>query len=281
MRKVDVSLTTIKRLYFNEGKSQDEIAKELGVSQWVVCKRLRDAGLKARDRSAAGSHRLYDRNELALDELTPKTAWVIGWFVSDGFIETGRDAIGMRVSISDLDILEKLKKFFNYTGPIYFYETKLKKTGKLYKGARLKISSLALVEALGKYGIHRNKTTREVFPKPILETDNEEIIKNFIKGVFEGDGSVLFDEVSNSLLFQVVGTKELLLSIQRQLMRFLGVGKTKLTRNISTTNHYALRYRGRYNAMQILDWIYKDSSFHLDRKYNKYLAIKSFLECST
>lgn len=135
----------------------------------------------------------------------------------------------------------------------------------------MEITSKPLVEIWQRFGIYPRKSMRELYPQLLLDAD-EEITRQFIKGVFDGDGSLMLDP---SPCFQIVGTEELTAGIQRQLIRFVpGLRETKLTNNIKGANHYALRYRGSLQVPRIMDWIYFDSHWHLDRKYGLYLRLK-------
>jgi len=274
--KYSISKKLIEREYFNNNKSQEEIAKSLGISQWVISNRMREYGLKPRERTWKIGMRKYSVDDYFFEEINHENAWVLGWLASDGFVNEDGNSLsfGIKVSKKDSDIIKKIKELLQYNGKTYNVKCKLKKTGKEYEQLHLKITSKKIVSRLREFGIVKNKTNKLDFPKLISETNDEEIIKNFIQGVFEGDGSVLFDEKTSSPCFQIVGTKELLSGIQLQLMKHLNLKKTKLTRNVKNSNHFALRYRGRFQAMKIFDWLYSNPKYFLDRKYNRYLDIK-------
>lgn len=98
----------------------------------------------------------------------------------------------------------------------------------------------------------------------------EELARQFIKGVFEGDGSLLLYPKSNRYRFQIVGTIELLTEIQNRLVAYIGLSKTKIHCQNSESNHYLMQYSGCFQVPKIAEWIYKDSKWHLDRKYKVY-----------
>ena len=195
---------------------------------------------------------------------------------SDGYINKCGNAFrfGITVSKKDQDIIDKLKKLLKYEGKAYAIKTKLEKTGKEYDEIILKVTSNKIVQRLSEFGLGTNKTKRLSFPTIVSNSENEEIIKAFIQGFFEGDGSILFDEKQKSPCFQIVGTKEMLKEIQHKLINYLCIGKTKLTKYKRSDNHFALRYRGKFQAIKIMDWLYSNPENYLDRKYNKYLEIK-------
>jgi hypothetical protein len=266
----------ILQSYFEEHRSQSDVADMLGITQWKVQDRIRRCGRVARPRWW-NNQRRYSLNETVADELTPQLAWILGWMVSDGYVR--EHVFGWRLAERDIDVLEQFRTFFGYSGPIYRYRCFLARTQRTYPMVHLKIHSPRLVGAWGHFGVVPNKTTRERYPERLLSAD-EETTRCFIRGVFEGDGSILLDG-KTSLLFQIVGCRELLIEIQRQLVRYVGVDVTKLTHNIKGQNHYALRYRGRYQALRIFDWLYLDSKWHLKRKHDRYLEIRELLGRST
>lgn len=263
--KKDISIALIEQKY-SEGKSQSVIGHEMGVSQWVISSRMREHGLTILPKTRKLGQRKYSLNENALDLLDTKTAWILGWLLADGFV--ARDnCFGIKVAIKDLDILEKIKHFFEYTGPILDANTYLKKTGKTYKIKLLKINSIEIKNKLLEYGIAPNKTSNE---KYLRLPKDEEIDRHFIKGVFEGDGSLLYYKKSNRSRFQIVGTKELLNEIQKKLILYVGIKKTKMYCQSEKSNHYMMQYSGNKQVRRIASWIYKNSEWHLDRKYKAY-----------
>lgn len=276
--KYNIPIDLIKQKYFVENKSQEAIANELNISQWVISQRMRTNNIPRKSKTRNLTHQKYVLDHNALDKLNEKSSWILGWLISDGFVNRGKYVFGIKVAEKDKDIVEKLKNFFCYNGPIYKIISSHNKSDKKFRQVELLLTSKRLVSRLGNFGIKPNKSLTVKFPNLISRSRDENIIRSFIKGVFEGDGSILLENKS-SLLFQIVGTKELLTKIQSYLIKYVGVSKTRLTQNVKNRNHFALRYRGRYQAMKIFDWIYKNTDFYLDRKYNRYLNIKKHL-CS-
>jgi len=257
----------IKQKYYKEGKSQQRIANELGISQWMVSDRMRKAGLKTKPKHRNLTRQKYTVNETALYKITTHTAWVLGWLVADGFVNKSDNSFGIKVARKDVDVLEKIREFFSYDGPILDCRHRNKDTGKSYKQKLLKMSSASLRNRLIELGITPNKTSHEVY----LDSISGEILdRQFIKGVFEGDGSLLYYPHTKRFKFQVVGTLELLSEIQDKLVQYLGLRKTKIHCQNRESNHHLMQYSGKHQVPKIAQWIYQDSIWHLDRKYNTY-----------
>jgi hypothetical protein len=237
---------------------------------------MKEKGWKSLDKTRKFNPRKYKIDHSAFSRLNNKTAWLLGWISSDGYIRSS-GVVGLNVSLKDKDIVEKLRSYLCYTGPLHVRRTFLKKTHKTYGLVRLEATSPEIAKRLGSFGIIPNKSLTQEFTPKILKDGREMIIRNYIRGLFEGDGSLL-RERGQSLLFQVVGTYDVCSGIQRCLIRYLGLSKTKLTNNIKGKNHYAVRYRGRLQVLRIMDWIYKGAYNNvLERKYTKYLLIKKGL----
>lgn len=273
MHKYKLPISEIGSLYYGKGLSQQAIADRFGVSQWVICHRMKEEGWKALDKTRRFNPRKYKIDHNAFSRLDNKTAWLLGWVSSDGYVKRS-GVVGLKVSFKDKDIAEKLRNYLCYTGPLHIRRQFLQKTNKAYKQISLEAFSRNIVERLASFGIVPNKSLTLKFPAIIIKSGKEEIIRNYIRGLFEGDGSLLVERRS-SLLFQIVGTYEICVGVQRCLIKYLGVSKTKLTNNITGKNHFAVRYRGRLQVLKIMDWLYKKAYNNvLERKYRKHLLIK-------
>lgn len=276
MKRIHIDRTMLKRMYVYKRLSQNEIGKRFNCSQWVISSRLRHFGIKTRPRTWNLSRRIYIYNKQFLSNISGDISWVLGLLVSDGFVSKSNFSgyFGLSLSEKDKDAIFKVRKILEYTGPVLKGKTFLKHKDieKVFRFRLLHIHDINMVKKLAAIGIKKNKTLNEKFLKCIAETENEEKISSFIRGIYDGDGSLLYDKKRNSMCFQIVGTLELLCEIQKYLISYCHVNKTVLTRNISGKNHYALRYRGNIQTVRILEWIYKYSnpSNRMDRKFNKF-----------
>lgn len=278
MQRYNIPEQFIMEEYFNKLKSQQEIASALGVSQWVISQRMLQYHIKSRERTWKIHLKKYSVNESFFNHINENVAWVLGWLATDGYV-TKDGSFGLKVNKRDADVILKIKQLLEYSGPTYNYKTILKKTNKKYNLVQLKINSKKMANKLISFGIIPNKSLTLRFPNVIKKVNQEIITKSFIRGAFEGDGSILFTKKPKSLLFQIVGTKEFLTEIQKYLIKYLRLNRTVLTKNKQCCNHFALRYRGNIQALRIFDWLYLDlEQYYLERKHNKYLNIKRCLK---
>lgn len=214
----------------------------------------------------------------------PDKAYWLGWMFSDGnnFISKSKQKQWKRISISlHQDDYKHLYKFCRF---LKHPETQVKlfsrfKNNKEYKTSTIEISNNHLSNALSNIGCVPNKTLIAKYPKI-----NNIFNKDFIKGYFEGDGSLCLCKPKNKKEywnFNIVGTKEVCEEINN-------VFKTQLNINISVIqtkhaikhniNTFILTTNNIIYIKKIMDFIYSSSKSNnvLDRKYIKYLEFLNF-----
>ena len=133
---------------------------------------------------------------------------------------------------------------------------------------RLIISSKQLCLDLAKHGCIPNKSHHTYFPDI-----PKSLFNHFIRGVFDGDGSV-YKVNSNGPGFSIMGNKDLIVRIQEVLVAECELNKTKLSvSHRCKENIVQFSYGGRKNCIKFRDWLYKDATVYLHRKYNRFYAL--------
>lgn len=264
----DMSTSQFLRLrYIEEQKSTVQIAKELGCNHVSVAQWLRKCEIKIRTNSEShrgrlnhqygkSSARKYDIDEHFYDNLNANSCWVIGFLSADGCIENKYRYSFVQKEIQPLITIARLLK----------YSGKVRPHNGLY---RLRISNAVHIAALKRIGITPRKSLT-------LEMPNipEQYLWDFIRGYFDGDGSVYFtfSEANGKKYKQwrisFVGSDSFIRSINRIVSSKFCFKPVKVSKwkNISM-----VKYSGRM-ALTILDAIYQGSkpSNRLDRKYKIY-----------
>ena len=113
---------------------------------------------------------------------TRSKAYIYGWLLSDGSMNDKSTSKQIRLKITDIDILNKIKSELNYGQNLYETNCKLsKKETKL-----LVISSSIMFNDLVNHGC----TPRKSFTKKFPTSFPDSLIPDFIRGYFEGNGSI-------------------------------------------------------------------------------------------
>lgn len=219
---------------------------------------------------------LFIKNHNYFDIINTETkAYLLGFFIADGCIENNR--IRIQNSIDDLEIIELFRKELTPDTTICYTN---KQAGAKFRKQQCTtgLASEHIVKTFKeKYGIIQNKTHNSEF-KFDFNTIPLEFHRDFIRGYFDGDGSVSFHKnnfntiffnfsfVFNSLNFtnQIANIFEELFQIRPVVYKQKG----------KTSTWFALRFdykrRRAFKIKEIYDYLYNDSTIYLNRKKIKF-----------
>jgi intein-encoded DNA endonuclease-like protein len=100
-----------------------------------------------------------------------------------------------------------------------------------------------------------------------------ELVRHYIRGYFDGDGSVYFDKrvfpKLSSLGASVVSGSDHMLEFIKNQVEALGI-KVGITPHSKTTKRIRLNST---SAKIFMDWIYKDAAIYLERKKERLTLI--------
>ena len=218
--------------------------------------------------------RKYKLNEHFFRErLTEKSAYWLGYLMADGSILMDRRGSKYKrnkiVLVSkDKEQIEKFREDIQSNYPIKYEAPKLicfpNKPTYLSNGAwRINIYSSTMTKDLIKHGITPRKSLTATFPK-LPDKD----IRHFIRGYFDGDGSIW--EGTKGWMIGFYGTKPLLLSIRKWLKQKLFISNGCLAKHATI---YRLYYGGNILTKRILDFLYSGATVWMNRKHKRYEMI--------
>ena len=129
-------------------------------------------------------------------------------------------------------------------------------------------------DQLTALGCHPKKSLTLKFPTCVPE----HLLKHFIRGYFDGDGYICISTAQKKYIAYSSGCLSTTDFCNDLKLLLIGIGiKSGIyTRSQSKNGNgitAALTVGGRRNCKTFLDWIYTDSTVHLDRKYKKYLDV--------
>jgi len=196
-------------------------------------------------------------NENYFKRWSSNMAYMLGFILADGCIIEGTyrgysDSLKFGVQKRDVDILEKIKKELSSSHKI-----------SLCKNAdHFSITNQVIVNDLKKLGITYRKSLKENIPNV-----PQKYVRDFIRGIVDGDGSISFDK-RNYPTLSVCGGKKTITFIQNHFLSKLGIyskiGKRKKIQFI-----FYIGYRAN-SAKDIINYLYNDSNLYLERKHNLY-----------
>ncbi len=260
-------LDIVKR--YENGESTHELAERFSVSQRSIWGLLKRRNVQMRDSSEAG--RIYDCDHNYFENIdTEEKAYWLGFLMADGSVK--RNQLWLTLARKDRPHIVDFRESLQSDHPIHDGSTFLSATGRTYEKSRFVITSDKMTDDLAKLGIIPNKTSKETFP----DIDGS-LARHFIRGVFDGDGSVGYyvrpyrrtakEYVRRDSVFHITGNEPFLLEIQKHLCS-VGLSRTKLTsrRGKSCT----LAYGGINNFKRIYRYLYAGATVYLDRKKQKF-----------
>ena len=227
---------------------------------------------------------------------TEKKAYILGLMYADGCVyndcKTGKWA-KLDLKYDDTDLLVEIAKEMKNECPIkrhtydrqQYFSHQNKTYQFIHDMCRLSMRSNQIVDDLIRLGCPPAKTFKIKFPSP--EIVPNDLIKHFIRGYLDGDGSISYSsrEINSKyrstyLHFSITftGTSEFVNSIKSYLntyvVKFVGDIRSRWDNG---KDNFTLSIDGNNIIEKILDWMYKDSTIYLKRKYDHYLLLKNEL----
>lgn len=190
-------------------------------------------------------------------------AYWLGFISADGYLNKKGNTLGICLNEKDKNHLEKFKKSIEYTGEIKSRKGKYSIDYKETNKVTLEIYSTELSKDLNRLGLDYQKSySLKAMSIPLT------LINHFIRGYFDGDGCVF--EYSKKIStyncgFTFTGTKEFLTYVNDNLPE-----KCKnLIFDKRTTSSYTLYLASIKRFLITKEFLYKNATIYLDRKYDK------------
>lgn len=252
---------------YNEKQSIKFTALAIGQKFSTTYKLLKKFGISTkRKRNTCNEDFFAEDNELSM-------YWA-GFLAADGCVKGKKeDIIQLSLAKKDACHVERFKHDLNATNKISIQ--------KRDEQNRICIYSVKIAkDLLERFGIVPCKTLIYKFPERLI---NHPLINHFMRGYVDGDGCFYYDkkkDETSQLVFSIVGTKH-----------FVDIFNLILRRDSEIINEtgncyfyngaWALAYGGNGILTKIYNFLYKNATIYLERKFNiaKY-KVENYLERS-
>ena len=252
----DEQVAYIINKYLNENYTLKQLGKEFNCSYPTIRNLLNKHKIKSR-----GNKQGYPRDEFYFNKIdTEEKAYWLGFLYADGCVHSNNYEIS--VNITDKEHIEKFKaaiKAFNHN-ITEIQDKRFQNAKTLYQ---FSIRDKQLHQDLIKWGCIPQKSLL-INKIPNIPRD---YVSHFLRGYFDGDGSLHYLRGTNNYRISFIGTKDFLNDIQKELQT-----NVSLQSNIAG-KAYVLQIAGRRQIERILNYLYNNSKENnrLNRKYQKYL----------
>ncbi len=264
IEKINLSKEKLYELYYKQKLSLQKIGKLYGKPREYIHRWMRIYGFKSRTQLDAwrlrGTKDMYKINKNFFDYWSNEMSYVLGIILTDG--KVGTDNGHISISMKEDDHLKKIKKMLHAGHPVRY-----DKQIDLYT---LGFTRGNMADSLLKLGITSRKSLKVEFPDV-----PDKFLSHFIRGVFDGDGSVFFEPRSKNYPLRVnftSGSKAFMTALESKLHSHAGLRKRNIYKTLRKRMSYYIRYC-HTDSIKFFDYIYEgaDESMRLERKYQKFL----------
>lgn len=260
MKKIFLDDLQIINLY-NSGKSTLHISKMFKCAPGTIGRILKENNIDLRKQN-----KKYDFNEDYFEIIdTPDKAYFLGLLYADGWVATENNTIGIELQKRDGYILTIFKNYLNCNKP-----TKTIKSKNINHSEKevLLLYSLKTKKDLIKLGCICNKSL--ILKPPTEEQVPENLLSHFIRGYFDGDGSISLNKFNGGRI-TFVGTLEVINFLKGIFNNKLGLNTSSLYNITKNKNTFVISINKRNDIIKFKQYLYKDcKNLYLTRKKEKF-----------
>ena len=254
----------IIKLYLEDNKSLENIAKECNISRQVVTRVLLEEKITLRKRT----HQYKAKYDIFENIDSAEKAYWLGFLAADGcnFMRKHNATIIINLHQKDREHLEKFRQFCGATDvQIVDYISNAGFSNNTPM-CRFALYSKKMANDLVALGIVPNKSL--ILNKPNI---SDKYYLPFILGYFDGDGSISKTAQNNNFCISFQGTKEML----EWINNILHISNKIEKRYLDNKNSYYIRCGGTIKPYRIMKTLYDSCENHLTRKYSIFKELKA------
>lgn len=259
---------------YQEHKYNTRIAKSIGVSTDTIeyWRKKFDIPREEGYKSHARKH-VFNEAYFSSVDTEEKTYW-LGFLMADGHINKEKNRMSISLKEDDKSHLDKFQEAIGSN-----YKTASKDViskGHKSRISTLRINSARMCQDLYNWGVIPNKTGKESMPK--LPSWLE---RHFLRGLFDGDGCVSIgrSDICDYQFYRFClasASRNILESIIEHFKKELGV-ELRIYQTSNSNEFYNIQSNKIDANKKVLTYLYKDSSIHLNRKYE---LAQGIIDCS-
>jgi intein-encoded DNA endonuclease-like protein len=251
---------------YNELKNLKKVAKSFGVSLRPIKRILKKNNIELTNRRYEVNHNYFE----IID--TEEKAYWLGFLYADGCVRKNKSGnqIVLKLSLKDENHLNLFKSNIESQHKVSYnrnYTTSKKGTPSFSDTCVIRISSNKLVEDLIRQGCEPRKTF--TIDRPNID---EKFYKHFIRGFYDGDGNFFYSEKTKMSVVTIVCASEKFREFLIEVIsKIPNIGKIH-----EDKQKYTIKIVNIVGIVSFLDYVYKESNIHLNRKKEYYERYKEY-----
>ena len=191
---------------------------------------------------------------------TEAKAYYLGLLLTDGNVHktkrnTEQYVIQIDLKAEDREIIEKFKAEIHSSNQIRIYQNNNRNE------CLFGVCSTQMAHDLMDKGVFPNKT----FEAELNFNIPPELFRHYIRGIFDGDGTVFVSK--DKLRFGFYGTHKLVSQVQEWLGEQINISQNKVFDKPTVS---FVIYQKKMDVLNFYNLIYKDATFYLRRKKDKF-----------
>lgn len=236
------------------------IVEATGISEKTIKKWLKEKGLWT-------GHKFlfYYYDEFFFDKIdTEEKAYWLGFIYADGYLNN-QNGVGIELDVKDKEHLEKYRKAIQAEKEVKIYHKN--STYGPQTNCRFVVNSSHMHTILLSYFGSIHKTLEGTFPKI-----DKELEHHLIRGFFDGDGSLTGFRGDDNLFRPMVSFT----SMHKTLEYIEGISgfSWNWSQRVKTeVDNYQIACGRVQDCLNFLNYMYKDATVYLDRKYELYQTL--------
>lgn len=217
----------------------------------------------------------YNKDYFSKIDTEDKAYW-LGFLYADGSInrfykndKIRSMTLELGLAVQDREHLEKFKKCTESNIPIFERTNRL--NGKEYQSVRIQWNNTKVCYDLIDLGCTPHKTYD--IRMPSYDIVPKEFMRDFLRGFFDGDGCISISEMNSKphIVVTITGIENMLVDIYEYLISEKVIRKVPKIHRDKRSKACSIFFYGSDSNKELLDYLYKDSTIYLDRKYQKYI----------
>lgn len=257
--------------HYERCKNVKLLSQEFNTSEETMRNHLHSLGIK----TLSKAEKSRSRDSFFFHNIdTPEKAYWLGFLYADGGLNEKKHEI--RINLKSDDSFHLTKFLFALHALTYPINQQFKILGdKSFPISYIQMVDHQMINDLINKGCTPNKTFTVKFPTE--EQVPKHLLSHFIRGVFDGDGTLSKTKAPNGIRdvyhLGFLGTKDLINGIKD----YLGLNHLK---SIKNNKIYGLYISGNKQILRLLNQIYQDSYYEieLDRKKERYNELSRLYE---
>lgn len=250
---------------YKNGVKVDDIINKYNVNMSYIFDLLKKFNVETNRNGIV--QRKHEINEDYFEKIdTEAKAYFLGLIYADGCIH--RNSLRLSLKKEDGYIIYELAKQLNAELCV-----KEVKSGYDTDMMSLTVFRKKLVNDLKRKGINYNKTFD-------LKFSDENIVPkhlqhHFVRGFFDGDGTIGFNKANKNYYVGFIGTKEMLSKIL-EIHKSFGYN-SKLYKNRKSNKIYEVHFGGIFATQKWFEYMYKNAHIYLKRKFQRFVENQQLL----